>query len=144
MRFPLRVRIFRGPLDPAPFLGLFLVLLMFLLFSSRLVSIPGVPIQLPETAPLPGPTEPVLVVAVDRHGQFYFEHQLCDPTRLQARLTERAGVRNPPPTLVVEADHTVRYEVLVRLSLLARQAGLKQMLLATRPQPVPQLAPGQP
>lgn len=141
MRFPLRVRIFHGPLDPAPFLGLFMVLLMLLLFSSRLVSIPGVPIQLPETAPLPGPTEPVLVVAVDRHGQFYFEHQVCDPTTLQARLSDRVRGCHPPPTLVVEADRAVRHEVLVRLSLLARQAGLQQMLLATRPQPVPQLVP---
>lgn len=144
MRFPLRVRIFRGVLDPAPFLGLFMVLLMFLLFSSRLVSIPGVPIQLPETAPLPGPTEPVLVVAVDRHGQFYFEHQVCDPDTLRVRLSDRARQRTPPPTLVVEADRDVRYEVLVRLSVLAREAGLNQVLLATRPQPTPRLAPNQP
>lgn len=144
MRFPLRVRIFRGPLDPAPFLGLFMVLLVFLLFSSRLVCIPGVPIRLPDTVPLPGPTEPVLVVAVDRQGQFYFEHQLCDPATLRTRLTDRARGPNPVPTLVVEADRDVRYEVLVRLSLLAREAGLQQVLLATRPQPVPRLAPSQP
>jgi|YelNatPaOPRAMG01_1025707.scaffolds.fasta_scaffold01713_10 biopolymer transport protein ExbD len=141
MRFPLRVHIFRGQLEAAPFLGLFMLLLMLLLFSSRLVSVPGVPIQLPQTEPLPGLTEPMLVVAVDRHGQFYFEHQVCDPATLRARLATRVSSEPRLPALVVEADRDVRYEVLVRLSLLAREAGLKQVLLATRPAPVPELAP---
>ena len=55
MRFPHNTKIFRGQLDAAPFLGVFFLLLIFLLLNSSLVFTPGVEIQLPETANVPGP-----------------------------------------------------------------------------------------
>jgi biopolymer transport protein ExbD len=37
----------------------------------------------------------------------------------------------------VQADKTVSYETLIRLSLLAREAGIREALLATFPQAAP-------
>ena len=58
MRLPRNVRIFRGQLDAAPFLGVFFILLMFILLHTSLVSHPGVEIQLPFSGELPGPDGP--------------------------------------------------------------------------------------
>ena len=53
MRFPHNTKIFRGQLDAAPFVGVFFLLVIFLLFNSGLVFTPGVPIRLPEADGLP-------------------------------------------------------------------------------------------
>lgn len=137
MRFPRNTKIFRGQLDPAPYAGVFFLLVLFLLLHSSLVFTPGVPIQLPETVDLPGATNATVGVAVDADGQLYFDHQVCDPKRLKEKLQEAAAAAQEPLTLVVQADKRAKYEALVQLGLLAREVGIKEVLLATRPPVVP-------
>ena len=133
MRFPYRSKIFRGQLDAAPFLGVFFLLIIFLLLNSAFVFTPGVPIKLPEGINLPGPERATAAVAVDEGGHYYFENQLCDEARLKERL-QSAVDRSPEPiTLVVQADKGSSTEVLTKLSLLARSLGIREVLLAVRP-----------
>ena len=133
MRFPYRSKIFRGQLDAAPFLGVFFLLIIFLLLNSAFVFTPGVPIKLPEGINLPGPERATAAVAVDEGGHYYFENQLCDEARLKERL-QSAVDRSPEPiTLVVQADKAASTEVLTKLSLLARSLGIREVLLAVRP-----------
>jgi biopolymer transport protein ExbD len=137
MRFPHNLKIFRGQFDAAPFAGVFFLLVIFLLLHSSLIFIPGVPIRLPETGPLPGVDRPTLVVAVDKDGQFYFESQVCSEDLLKEKLQTALAASTTPLTLVVQADKNVRSEVLVRLGMLARSVKIQEMLLATRPQVTP-------
>ena len=65
MRFPHNTKIFRGQLDAAPFVGVFFLLIIFLLLNSGLVFTTGVRIRLPEGVNLPGTDQPTAVVAVD-------------------------------------------------------------------------------
>ncbi len=148
MRFPRNTRIFRGQLDVAPFAGVLLLLVIFLLLNSSLVFVPGVPIQLPQTTRLPGLDGPTVVVAVDAGGQFYFDNQIIDESNLEEKLrravtelreSSRAGQgpvadqdsKADSMTLVVKADAQVEYKVLTRLWLLARDAGITNLLQAT-------------
>jgi biopolymer transport protein ExbD len=137
MRFPHNLKIFRGQFDAAPFAGVFFLLVIFLLLHSSMIFIPGVPIRLPETPPLPGVDRPTLVVAVDKDGQFYFESQVCSEDLLKEKLQAAMADATAPLTLVVQADKKVTYETLVRLGLLARAVKIKEVLLATRPQVSP-------
>jgi len=78
-------------------------------------------------------------VAIDRNGQFYFQNQAVNESALRALL--HAEVRKhargrAPLALVVLADKAVAHEVVVRLALLAREAGIQQLIQATRPPPV--------
>jgi len=141
MRFPRNVRIFRGQLDPAPYAGVFFLLVILLLLSSSLVFTPGVRIHLPEAVNLPGADNPTVLVAVDEGGQLYFKNQVLDQEQLTGKLSEAAGQSKEPLTLIIQADKNVKYEVLVQLSLLARSVGIKEALLATRPPPAPVAAP---
>lgn len=141
MRFPRNTRIFRGQLDAAPFAGVFFLLLIFLLLSSSLVFTPGVPIQLPEAAGLPGTANRTLVVAVDENGQFYFENQVIGQERLKEKLQTAVSENRQPLVLVVQADQKVVHKKLMALWLLARSAGIREIIHATRPPVLPAAAP---
>ena len=132
MKFPRHARIFRGQLDAAPFASIFFLLVIFILMRS-LVYTPGVRVELPRGDDLPGADQLTIVVAVDAGGRFYFENQVVDQKRLQARLREVSGKSPTPLTLVVQADKAVTEESLVNLGLLARSAGIHDLLLATLP-----------
>ena len=133
MRFPHNAKIFRGQLDAARFLGVFFLLIIFLLLNSTFVFTPGVPISLPEGVNLPGPDKATAAVAVDEGGHYYFENQLCDEDRLRQRLQDAVSRSQQPITLVVQADKSARTEVLTKLGLLARSLGIRDVLLAVRP-----------
>ena len=98
---------------------------------------------MPEAAGLAGVANPTVAVAVDEAGQFYFENQIIDEARLREKLAAEVARAREPLTLVVLADRNARSEVVVRLGLLARAAGIKEMLQATRP-PVAPPAPARP
>src|SRR5207253_2889429 len=117
--------------------GVFFLLVIFLLLHSELVFIPGIPIQLPEGLNLPGATNPTVVVSVDESGQFYFENQVIDQDRLKERLQNALDQARHPLTLVVRADKKVALKELMPLWVLARAAGIKEIIQATRPPVVP-------
>ena len=144
MRFPHNTKIFRGQLDAAPFVGVFFLLIIFLLLNSGLVFTTGVRIRLPEGVNLPGTDQPTAVVAVDESGHFYFENQACDEARLKERLRAAVARSQQPVTLVVQVDKEAKVEVFVRLGMLARSVGIREMLQAVRPPVAPVPAPGSP
>ena len=134
MRFPRTTKIFRGQFDATPFAAVFFLLVMFLLLAS-LIYTPGVRIKLPVAADLPGVDGPTLTVAVDFNGQFYFRNQVISEAELLKRLSAEVGKSQQPITLIVQADESVRSERLLRLSLLARDAGIREASWATLPKP---------
>jgi len=134
MKLPRNAKIFSGQLDIAPFAAIFFLLVIFVLLSL-LVYTPGVAINLPLAADLPGTDHPVIAVAVDAGGQFYFDSQLTPEAALKSRLVAAVKKSPEPLTLLVQADKTVSYETIIHLSLLAREAGVKEALLATLPKP---------
>lgn len=133
MRFPRNARIFRGQLDASPFVGVLFLVAIFLLLNSSLVFIPGVAIKLPEASDLPGVANPTVIVAVDRTGQLYFDNRVITKDELKLRLHDAVRRIREPVTLILLADRTVSYDTTIRLVELAREAGLKDALLATRP-----------
>lgn len=131
MRFSRNAKIFRGRFDAAPLAGVFFLLLIFLLLAS-LVYTPGVPIELPSAKNVVGTDNPTAVVAVNSAGQFFFENQMIGEQQLKSNLTAAANQSRLPLTLIVQADKNVQYDVVVRLTELAEQAGIKQALLQQR------------
>ncbi|MEO5804454.1 MAG: biopolymer transporter ExbD [Verrucomicrobiota bacterium] len=132
MRFPRNSKIFRGQLDAAPLAGVFFLLVIFLLLAS-LVYTPGTPVQLPSSQNTIGVTGPTIAVAINAAGQFFFENQMMSEQQLKSRLTAAVSEARAPLTLVVMADNGVGYGVVVRITELAEQAGIKQAFLQQRP-----------
>jgi len=132
MKFPRNARIFRGQLDASPFVGVLFLVAMFLLLNSSLVFLPGVAIRLPEASDLPGVTDPPLTVAVDTNGRFYFRSQIIKEGELRLQLRKAVRETREPLALVLMADKSVSYEILMRLYVLASETGIKQILLPVR------------
>ena len=134
MKFQVSVKPFRGQLDVAAFAGVLMLLVVFLLLT-RFVYTPGVQVQLPVATNLPGTDRSTIEVAVDSGGRYYFQNQFIDADKLQAALQQAATNSSQPLTLVVQADKQASYEMLVRLTMLAREAGINDAWLATLPAP---------
>ncbi len=136
MKFPRNARIFRGQLDAAPFAAVFFLLVIFLMLSSLVYTPGGLRLELPVTENLPGSEHPTVAVAIDANGRLYYENQEVGEDQLRNRLHQVVTQTTEPLTLLVQADKAVTYERLVRVSLLARQAGIGQAWLATLPGPL--------
>lgn len=132
MKFPRNVRVFRGQLDASPFVGVLFLMVIFLLLSSALVYPPGIPLHLPESDGWPGPANPTVTVAIDGSGRLYYRNQVTTETQLRTQLSDIA-MDQSPLTLVLLTDRSVPSETIVRLVAMARDVGIHEALLATRP-----------
>jgi biopolymer transport protein ExbD len=132
MKFPRNARLLRSPFDVAPFAAVFFLLVIFMMLASLLPT-PGLPLQLPSANDLPGTDKPTVAVAIDSGGRFYFANQIVSQAQLNSSLSSAVKKSREPLTLVIHADKAVTYDQLVRLTLLGRDAGITNMLLATLP-----------
>lgn len=143
MKFPRNARIFRGRLDVAPFAAVFFLLMLFLILAS-LVYTPGVSVQLPVADDLPGLNKPAIHVALDGKGTYFYRNQIITEGELNRQLAAAAHNTREPLTLVIQADRAVTCEQIVRLTLLARDAGIAGAWLATLPRATEFSAPSFP
>jgi biopolymer transport protein ExbD len=138
VRYPRNVKIFRGQLDAAPFLGVFFLLTIFLFLHSKMVFTPGVRINLPEVpGAVAGTANPWVVVAIDERGQLYYEGQLIREEALIPRLRSAVEASREPVTLYLQADASSRLETTLRLMSLVPEIGMKEALLMTRTRELP-------
>jgi biopolymer transport protein ExbD len=132
MKFPRNARIFRGQLDMAPFAAVFFLLVLFLMLGTRVYT-PGAHVQLPAANDLPGTDKASVSVAMDAKGHFYFENQLIEEKDLRNRLRQTVGSSAGPLTLVAQMDKDATIDMWTRLALLAREAGIAEVVQATLP-----------
>jgi biopolymer transport protein ExbD len=136
MKLPRNAKIFRGQLEVAPFMGVFLLMLIFVMLQQNITFMPGIPVALPEAVNLAGVQGPAVTLVLDRQGQIYFDNQLLDPGRpgeLRDVLARAVAAAGHPVTLIVQADRNVRLDAWTELNLVAREAGIRDVLLAVRP-----------
>jgi biopolymer transport protein ExbD len=143
MKFPRSARIFRGHLDVAPFASVLLLLVIFVLIGS-VIWTPGMRVkfqglELPTaTNELSGTDQPTIAVAVDADGKFYFENQQVGEAALKSSLRDAVKKNAPQPlTLLIQADKRASYDDLLRLRLIANEAGIRDAWFAVLPREVP-------
>jgi biopolymer transport protein ExbD len=97
------------------------------------IKLPGERLDLPEDAGFAGTANPVVVVGVNLNGQLFFQHQRIGEAALQGKLAEVVRRNGGDLTVVVQADKNVPYERIIDVGRVARKAGVKRMVLGTRP-----------
>jgi len=132
MKFPRNAKILRSHFDVAPFAAVFFLLLIFLLFGT-LIPTAGIPLDPPSTTSLPGVDRPSVDVAVDANGSLYFKNQMVTERVLINGLMVATNTARTPLTLIIHADKSVSYDALVHLTMLARDYGITNTVLATLP-----------
>lgn len=141
MKFPRRARLLRNPFEATAYAAVFFLLVIFVSLSSRLYT-PGVKISLPEADHQPGTDRPTVTVAMDESGRYFFQNQIIEDAALKNRLTTAAKQSPEALTLVILMDKAARFENVLRLQMLARDAGIPEALIATSPRANP--APARP
>jgi biopolymer transport protein ExbD len=133
VKFPRNARIFRGQLDAAPFATVFFLLVLFVIMGRHLYA-PGVQLNLPSSGDvdLPGTDQPTIPVAVTTNA-IYFDNELVTDSEFSNKLSAARQKISQPVTLVVEADKDVTEDGLIHLAIIARGAGIQNLLLATLP-----------
>jgi biopolymer transport protein ExbD len=132
MKFPRNVRLLRSTFDVAPFAAVFFLLIIFVALAALLPT-PGLSLHLPVAGDLPGTDKPTVAVAIDAEGRLFFANQIVTEKELKAYLYAAVKNARQPLTLVVQADEAVTYGQLVHLTLVARDTGIHDVLLATLP-----------
>ncbi len=144
MKFLRKAQIFHGGrLDFAPFASVFFLLVIFLVFSSLLVLLPGVKIQQPQSA---RPNLPHLQAAIADGGQIDFDDQRMGLEVFHQRLVEAAAQSGKPPALTILMDEVAGYEMLSQVYQTAVEAGITEIFLtrrAARFEPAGQSSDGQ-
>ena len=124
MKFPRRTQLLCRPPDAAPSAGVYFLLLFFLLLMS-----PGEAVNLPAGESDTPPIGPAVAVAMDAGGHLYFDNQLIGADALQEKLRRR-GTNLP---VVLQADRALSYERITEIAGQIRAAGVRKVLMATRP-----------
>ena|ERR1035438_4218901 len=135
MKFPRNAKILRSHFDVAPFAAVFFCTMIFLLVGV-LIPTAGIPVQSlqpPEADNLPGTDQPTVAMAVDAQERLYIENKIVTERVLANKLIVAAKSARAPLTLIIHADKAVSYGTLAHLSLLARDCGITNALLATLP-----------
>lgn len=119
----------------APWICLMLPVAFFFLFHEFLVLPKGTRLELP-TSQSPSAAnagERLFVVAIDANNQFYFQNQRVDLPTLRTNLEILTHLPNSPRTLLVDADVSVPLTRCHELAEVARLAGVRSLILHTRP-----------
>jgi len=132
MKFPRRAKLFRNPFDMTAYAAVFFLMVIFLVLGAQHYT-PGVKIELPAAGDLPGTDKPTFKVAMDENGFYYYKSQIIDETALKTQFTNAVSTSAEPLILVIHADRAVKQERIIRLALLARDAGIPEAMLATLP-----------
>jgi biopolymer transport protein ExbD len=132
MKFPRRAKLFRNPFDMTAYAAVFFLMVIFLVLRGQHYT-PGVRIELPLADDMPGSDKVPITVALDENGHYYYKSQIIEEAALKAAFTNAVSTATEPLILVIKADRAVRQERVVRLALLARDAGISESLLATLP-----------
>lgn len=130
-RFRASHRTLRGLPPVAPWIDFVLLFLMFLLSRFSFVVQPGIAMDLPVSESTDGAPYSALVVAIPREGAYFFRDERMTREGLAAAIAAAAR-ESGEATLIIEADARVSHGTLVAVYSLAREAGVRDVLLATR------------
>ncbi|MBK1704057.1 protein TolR [Halochromatium glycolicum] len=125
-------------INVVPYIDVMLVLLVIFMVTAPLIT-QGVKVDLPraEAQPQPGDGAPPVVIHVDQFGDTYVDLGDAELLPVDQRLLYerlRAVLTNAPgTTVVIRADRSVDYGVVVEAMVAAQAAGAPSVGLVTQP-----------
>ena len=122
-RYQTKLKIFEGRPDLTPMIDVVFLLLIFFMLSSSFVQVSGIPVVLPKATASSDMSVDKLVVSIDKHNKLYFNEHLMDWDSLTEQL-QKCKVEWHANTVIVRADRSTEYGVVVQMMSLARSLGL--------------------
>jgi biopolymer transport protein TolR len=125
-------------INVVPYIDVMLVLLVIFLVTAPLIT-QGVKVDLPEAdaQPQTGEGAPPVIIHIDRFGDIYLDLGDAEPLPVDQQLLYRrlqaARARDSQLAVVVRADATVDYGVVIDAMVAAQAAGIPSVGLVTQP-----------
>jgi len=122
----------KGTLDIAPLIDVVLLLLIFFMITSNLVTQSGFQINLPETtASLPAPVSPAVVI-IEADGTVFIENREVPTDQLLNELS-RIFPGSGTDELIIKADREARHGSVVEVMTRAKETGWESLAVMARP-----------
>ena len=145
-RYYPRSRIGQGLISMAPWLNLVLLILFFVMLDSKLVLKPGIVVDLPRAPFREGTRSDMIAVVLSVAGtergvreEIVFFNDVRFRIRQEGQMENlkqafaAARKRYSNTDFLIQADHRVPNGTIVDLMNIAREAGIKRVVMATKP-----------
>ncbi len=109
------------------------LLVFFMIASLAMTRQQGMPVDLPRADSSAPQTwgDRALVVTIDRQGRLFLNQTPVQLDQLKAAVQRRIAAK-PQTIVVINADENLRHGAVMRAMDLVKQAGAKQLAIATK------------
>ena len=132
MRFKRNLAIAKGLMDMTPLIDVVLLLLIFFMLSSSFIFNPGVKVDLPEYTSSESLEKSDIVVTITKELLYLYNDNSVAYQELRRQLRE-AALENPNARLIIKAAKEVPHGDVVKVMVMAKEAGINNQAFATRP-----------
>jgi biopolymer transport protein ExbD len=132
MKFKRNLSIAKGLMDMTPLIDVVLLLLIFFMLSSSFIFNPGVKVDLPEYTSSETLERSDIVVTITKELLYLYNDNSVEIQELEQRMRE-AAKENPNARLILKAAKDVPHGDVVRIMVMAKEAGINNQAFATRP-----------
>jgi biopolymer transport protein ExbD len=132
MRFKRNLAIAKGLMDMTPLIDVVLLLLIFFMLSSSFIFNPGVKVDLPEYTSSESLEKSDIVVTITKELLYLYNDNSVAYQELRRQLRE-AALENPNARLIIKAAKEVPHGDVVKVMVMAKEAGISNQAFATRP-----------
>ncbi|HID32851.1 MAG TPA: biopolymer transporter ExbD [bacterium (Candidatus Stahlbacteria)] len=108
-----------------------LILIIFFLLASTFIIQPGIKVDLPKALSPEREGEKNILITITKEGNLYLNQRLIDWKHFPSSLY-REILKRPDPMIILYADASIPLQTAVRVLDVAKGAGAKRLLIATR------------
>jgi len=119
-------------IELTPLIDVVFLLLIFFMLTSTFILQPGFKINLPEAVTSDYKSTENLYCYITEDGLVYINDRLVDMNSLHGVLTEELNSREDK-TLSIKGDYSIKFGLAIRVTDIARLAGVENIIYATRP-----------
>ena len=117
-------------IDITPMLDVVFIMLIFFIVTASFVKESGIEVNRPEASTSQSKPRASILVAINDLGEIWINKRKVEEGQVRANI-ERLHAENPQGSVVVQADEESKTKVLVAVMDAAREAGVRDVSLAT-------------
>ena len=117
-------------IDITPMLDVVFIMLIFFIVTASFVKESGIEVNRPEASTSQSKPRASILVAINDLGEIWINKRKIEEGQVRANI-ERLHAENPQGSVVVQADEEAKTKVLVAVMDAAREAGVRDVSLAT-------------
>ncbi len=137
MQFKRRKELKRTRIEIIPMIDtMFFLLVFFMLSSLALTRLNGLPVNLPPASTAPRQVAVDLTLTIDARQKIYLNREPITLLQVEEKLRKAVGANSDlvAASVVINADETVPYGLVVQCIDKARGAGITKFSISTSPQ----------